>query len=686
MKKVLSILLVIALSAVLLSGCTPKQTSDANPTPTPAVGTGKAIDPQYNTEKNADGIWSDVITFNVFNTDDYQTRWSDYAKEWMLEKFHLKVGYVIPAITGFTDTWAICQNKVMEDPANREEYKSKLASLFLAEKTRPDYLPALYASCMGVDGAWLTISDYLVDLAPYLEEGGALYDTYVNWLWGDDKDYWKQMKTCLLTDTGELYAIPRREMMPIQTFLAFSTTALSALGISWDDKPTDWDDFVEYLRQYMALQSVGSEGQFYKTAFRTNEENGADLLQFVATTYGLDFNGDFSWTTKNGEPLWTYYWDEYLGILKDVNMLAAEELVLTNAEDESCIANYTLDKTDATYKASISGQNEAGGFSGAAGYARDDKFAWWGSGRGENKWLTSDTWVSHAGYDYSMVGGTQFDSNYLAIGNALGDVFTSRIIDFWNFSLSDEGYYRYQFGKLGYPFADDIADAGCYILDEDGKVLFSNSGNRFPFVKDETNYWWATRGEDWWTSKSEYYEKYISMYDANKYQRVDAGDGETLKAYLGIDTNVWEEGYYQFRIGTWFYGDVTAYPMEKTAYWPDESMSVSRPSIAKVEAKVAETNSACYKGFYQSTKEVLGKDSNDMEKKINALATIARQFTVDFLGGKQTEAGWTNYIKSLQEAGYDDVYQYYVDALKGCVTEKKDGVKCQSDVNSARAK
>ncbi len=687
MKKVLSILLVIALSAVLLSGCTPKQSGDVNTTPTPQVDQAKKIDPQYSDEVDENGIWKDVITFNVFNTDDYQTRWSDGAKAWMLDNFHIKVGYIIPAITGFTDTFDVCTGHMMEDPSNREEYKSKLVSLFLSEKTRPDYLPSIYASCVGTDGAWFAIADYLVDLNPYLAEGGALYDTYVNWLWAEDKDYWLSMKEYLEDENGHLYVIPRREKMPIQTFLEFSTTALSTLGISWEDKPTDWDDFVEYLRKYMALQSVGSEGQFYKTAFRTTLESGADLLQFVASTYGIDFNADYSWTTKNGEPLWSYYWDEYLEILKDINMLAAEELVLTNAEEETCIANYTLDKSDATYKASIAGQEQAAAYSGAAAYMRDDKIASIASDpRSSNKWKTSDTWISHAGYDYSMIGGSSFDSDYLAIGNALGDVFTSRIIDFWNYSLSDEGFLRYSFGKEGTPFADTIEEAGNYIFDENGKVLFTNHANRFSFTKVENHHWWDSRDANWWAEHvDEHYAAYIENYNASGFSNAAAGDGDTIAALCGItDTKVWENDT-GFRAGTYFVADVTGYPMEKTAYWPDESMSTSRPSIQKVESIAEANNSICYKGFFDSTKTVLGRDSSEMDKKIASLSSIAKQFTVEFLGGKQTEAGWTNYIKNLQEAGYDEVYAYYELALKGCVTTTKEGVKSQTDVNASRS-
>ncbi len=684
MKKLLSVLLVIVLAAALFTGCTPKQTQDPKATPTPVVQNGLKIDPQYSDSKDENGIWNDVITFNVFNTDDYQSRWYDSAKAWMLDEFHIKVGYVIPAIQGFSDCWFICQNKVMEDPSNRAEYNSKLASLFLSETTQPDYLPALYSSCVGSEGAWFTISEHLTDLEPYLIPGGTLYDTYVNWVWGDHKDYWETMKEYLKDENGHLYVIPRREVMPIQTFLGYSQTSLKKLGVSWEDKPTDWDGFVELLRRYMALDEKLEQGNIVRTALRTNEENGADIVQFVATTYGLDFNADFSWTTKNGEPLWTYYWDEYLEILKNVNMLAAEELVVTNAEEPSAIAGYMLDKTDIVYKASIKGQELAGGYSGIASYTRDDKIAWFNAA-GDLEWKVSDTWVSQNGYEYSMVGGSEFDSNYLAIGNRLGDVFVSRIIDFWNFSMDQKGLFYYLYGQEGTPFAETPEEAGNYVLDEQNKVVFSNSGNRFSFTKVENHYWWDSRDADWWININENYKQYIEKYDANMYGNVGINDGTTLREYLGTNTNVWERGTELYRRGTYFFADVTAYPMENTAYWPDEGVSKTRELIKTVESTMEENNTACYKGFFRSTKEVLGRDSSEMDKKIATLKKIAKEYTIDFLCGMQTEAGWTNYIKNLQDAGYDDVYAYYELALTNCVTEKKDGVKSQSDVNTKRA-
>ncbi len=686
MKKILSVLLITALVTALLSGCTPSSSADTIPSPTPLVEKGKKLQPVYSTEKNENGEWDDVITYNVFNTEDYQTRWTKSAKEWMLERFHIKIGYTISAITGFDDTWSICLNKTMEDPANRDLYKSKFVALFIAEKTRPDYMPSIYGSCLGTDGAWFAVSEYLVDLLPYVEKGGSLYDSYVGWLWDGKQDYWETSKQLLMDDAGHLFVIPRREMMPVQSFLGYSPYAFEQIGLDWDEKPSDWDDFVEMLKKYMAFHSMDSASQYTPTALRTTDENGADLIQFVATTYGLDFNADFSWTTKNGEPLWTYYWDEYLSILKNVNELAAEGLVFTHEEYPNRILNYTLDKTEPFYKSIASMESGAGSFSGIACYCRDDRMAWWNSSDfGRNKWEASDTWVSQDGYDFSLVGGTSFDCNYLAIGNRLGDEFTARIMDFWNFSLNDEGYNYYQFGQYGFPFAKTVEEAGSYIFDEDGKVVYTNHLNRFTREKDKAtpdHYWWSKRDADWWTSKSPYYEAYIA--GTFNGWGIEEGDGDTVAEALGFTDIKVFESVDTFKKGTWFYGDVTAYPMSRTAYWPDESMSKSEDAIKIVEKAAEVSNSYCYKGFFASTKEVLGKESGEMDLKIHELEAIAKNFTTGFLSYEKTESDWTNYIKSLQDAGYEDVYNYYCDALIWSPVSKRSDVLSQSATNEAQ--
>ncbi len=708
MKRLIALILSVLLLTAFWSGCTqsgtatpegtllptsspiatldpsPEESPDVEPTPEEKDNFSNAK-PVYSTVRDESGMWDDVITFNVFNTDDYETRWSEYSKQWMLESFHIKVGYIIPPINGFESTWQVSSNKLMDDPVARDDYRVKLVSLFLSEATRPDYLPAVYASCIGSDGAWFSLEEYLVDLAPYLEEGGSLYDGYVRWLWGDNVEYWEEMKTALVTNLGQLFVIPRREIMPVQKYLGYSFTALDMLGIEWDDKPTDWDGFYEMLLQYKTLrEEMCLEGEEYNgVSFRTYEENGADLIEFIATTYGLDFNADFSWTTKNGEPLWTYYWDEYLEILKKVKTLAANELVLTNINEKGYIANYTLDRSDISYLESVRSQEDTGMFSGIAAYATAEWFSAHSTNYGDgNVWQVSDTWISQDGCTYSLTGGSEFDSNYLAIGNALGNEFVNRIIDFWNASLSDEGYLRYQFGQKGIPFADTIEEAGNYLFDEEGNVVFSNHSNLIPFEKNDDYEWWRTRNEDWWYSRSGYYYQYISKMNSSLYSSIMAGDGTTLADYLGINkTLVWENDSSQFRCGTWFYADVTAYPNRKTAYWPMESMARYEQNIKTVLSEAKENNSVCYKGFYKSTRELLGKDSGDMTRKINHLQSLAMDFTLKFLSDEANEAGWVNYIRSIQEAGYQDVYDFYCRALYGCVTDYREDVLSQSKTN-----
>ena len=99
MKKVLSLLLVIALSVTLFAGCGKDPTSDpgssADPTPTPTGDTMRR--PHY-----ADDL-SDVIRFNLYDEADFMTRWTDVSREWMLNNYHLAINNSIPNVwTGDT--------------------------------------------------------------------------------------------------------------------------------------------------------------------------------------------------------------------------------------------------------------------------------------------------------------------------------------------------------------------------------------------------------------------------------------------------------------------------------------------------------------------------------------------------------------------------------------------------------
>ena len=467
MKKILSILLIIAMTAVFFAGCnkaTPEPSTDASPTPTPIEDSNvNTKRPQYDGE---------IIEFNLYNQGDYMTRWNDVTFEWMLNNYQIKVGAAIPGIAA-----------EISSESGRKNYNAAISNLFIAIDSAPDYMPSLRGSAIGADACFKELgSDYLVDFNPYLGEGGIL-ENYVKWVWGgesklglwdDATEYWENAKKALEVE-GALYALPRRECMPVQNYLGYATVLLEQINVKEEELPTTWDGFVELLTKFKNYK----DGSVPLTAF---EGKASNILAFVATTYGLDFNEDFSWTEKNGEPLWTYYWDEYLEILKDVKDLAAKGLVATDkSAGTGFIINYDFDYTTRTYK-DYKNKADKNGMAGntIAVYTKSSNMASWSSDMRDSpnktEWRITDKLISQEGKNPSLTGTSQFDAQvysaggYIAIGNRLGEEFALRIMDMLTYSLSDEGYMRYFFGKEGTPFADGIWDekAGCYVYDENG--------------------------------------------------------------------------------------------------------------------------------------------------------------------------------------------------------------------------
>ena len=209
MKKVLSILLVIALSVTLFAGCGKDPTSDpgstVDPTPTPTEDTMRK--PTYSNELD------DIIRFNLYDEADSSTRWTDVSKEWMLNNYHLVINNSIPNV------WT-ADTLNLSDADTRKTYNTAFAQLFLSTDTIPDYMPVLRANAAGTDACFKDLYDYLVDLNPYIEEGQILH-SYVSWVWAGAEDYWESAKKMFGVD-GALYAIPRREMMPAQKYLCYA--------------------------------------------------------------------------------------------------------------------------------------------------------------------------------------------------------------------------------------------------------------------------------------------------------------------------------------------------------------------------------------------------------------------------------------------------------------------------------
>ena len=660
MKKVLSILLVIALSVTLFAGCGEKPSSNpdssADPTPTPTSDTMRR--PTYSNQLD------DVIRFNLYDEADFMTRWTDVSREWMLNNYHLAINNSIPNVwTGDTLN--------LSDADTRKTYNTAFSQLFQTQDTYPDYMPALHANAAGLDACFKDLFDHLVDLNPYIEEGQILHG-YVSWVWAGAEDYWESAKKVFESD-GALYALPRREMMPTQTYLCYAEKQLNDINYQFDNLPTTWDGFVDMLR---AFKNVSSDN----VPFTQDGARLDTLLKFIATTYGLDFNLDFSWTTKNGEPLWTYYWDEYLQILQRANELAAEGLVYTDSVETKRVVHYDMNDTASGRKYALRNyKNNAQIGLSIASYTTSAEAAMWSSDiREVTLWRVSPVMVSQEGKEYSVIASSQIDTTWFAIGNRLGEEFALRICDMLAYSASDEGYIRYFFGKEGDPFEDSVEDAGNFIW-----VYDEDSGEKRMRFTVEDRFGGTSADPDFWNAIDPHY----SLFPDG----VDWGMNWDSAGNLADKYGVTDTGFYpswrNYKLGTIFYADITSYPMQMTVYWEkQEAMGkYDMKSIEAVKGEAEANNTIIYNGFYKTPKEALGgAESKDIETKISTIASIAKQFTIDFLSGKKTATHWDSYIKDLKAAGYDDVYEFYKATAYSFPTQTVSGTESQSSVNAKR--
>ena len=128
MKKVLSILLVIALSVTLFAGCGKDPTSDpgstVDPTPTPTEDTMRK--PTYSNELD------DIIRFNLYDEADSSTRWTDVSKEWMLNNYHLVINNSIPNV------WT-ADTLNLSDADTRKTYNTNIFSISSSKSFSPSY-------------------------------------------------------------------------------------------------------------------------------------------------------------------------------------------------------------------------------------------------------------------------------------------------------------------------------------------------------------------------------------------------------------------------------------------------------------------------------------------------------------------------------------------------------------------
>ena len=98
-----------------------------------------------------------------------------------------------------------------------------------------------------------------------------------------------------------------------------------------------------------------------------------------------------------------------------------------------------------------------------------------------------------------------------------------------------------------------------------------------------------------------------------------------------------------------------------------------------MEAWGAEQGTIIYNGYFPGVTEVLsGKEAAAMNTKINNISSIAKSFTIDYLSGKKTNADWNAYIKSLEDNGIKEVYEFYAATATVFMTEHKEGVYSMS--------
>lgn len=484
MKKVLSILLVIAMAATLFAGCgtepTPTPTDTGNPSA--SVETSPTTtEPTKDPKTSWSSSWKagdDLREIVVYDADNYMTRWTIGAKIKMAE-YGLKLGTVISPVLG--DQISMSKGYgLLGSEDGRQTYLTQLALMFSEGENKPDVLPAIYASNVATGAAFKVKSVYknLVDLAPFIEEGGAL-ENYVPYVWGEEYGnvgYWETAKEALLVD-GALYALPRVEMLAFKNHIMWNRDALSDLGISEPKTLAELESALE------AWVNDGHTG----FAFNPDDYTIENIITPIANMYGIDFSIDFSWKEKNGEPIFSYYFPEYLEVLETVNRWAKNGWVLTSATDSTKIAMCGDLKSDDNIKSKDD----------AKAYASGALCLYGGTATGNyltGKYDASASWSStvlSAGTSVgALTGGSSFDYLYFAIGNGsvkdeteAGYETVLRIMNYFNASMSTEAYIEYCMGREGIPFAETFEEAGrwVYATYEDGEkyIRWVDGSDRF---------------------------------------------------------------------------------------------------------------------------------------------------------------------------------------------------------------
>ncbi len=477
MKKVLSILLVIAMAATLFAGCGTEPTptpSETEPDATPSASATETTSPT-TTEPTKDpktswtSSWKDgdaLTEIIIYDDDNYLTRWGVGTKI-KLAEYGLKMGTAIAPVLDDRISMGKGFGLVKTDDG-RDAYLTELATMFTESENKPDVLPALYASNVGTGAAFKVKSIYknLVNLAPFIEEGGAL-GNYVDFVWNNqfgNVEYWETAKEALMVD-GALYVLPRVEMLPYKNFLMFNQDALTALNIS---TPKTLAELESALERWVAEGNAGF-------VFNPDDISIENILTPIANMYGLDFSVGFDWKEKNGEPIFSYYFPEYRNVLETASKWAKNGWVLESATKAGCLAMCE----DLASDANISNREDArqlatSGLVLYGGTATGNYL----TGKYDGSAVWTNTTVSAAGYDAAITGESAFDYVYFAIGNASvtaeteeGYATVLQIMAYFNDTLTEKAYIEYAQGWEGIPFAETFEQSGSwvYVTYDDGK-------------------------------------------------------------------------------------------------------------------------------------------------------------------------------------------------------------------------
>lgn len=705
MKKVLSILLVIAMAATLFAGCNgsadPTATPDATPTPsatTQPSATPDATPTPSEPAVNQTPALDKVIEFNVYQNDSHESGyWAPATQDILMENYKLKVGENVKSVS---------EDDIYTE-AGRTDYAAAIARLFETPLKAPDLFATLLSPDTGVDAVFkeLGVEGYLFDFNPYMGEGKVI-DNYVSWLWEGNEELWNAHREALLASDGGLYALPKRNGLVVNQALLYNRETLKLMGEGWDtwwtaDKlPTEWDDFVDYLKQAKSVRSADvDEDKGHEYAPFVNRGATLDtILPFIAASYGLEWNVGYDWTVKNGEPLWTYAWDEYKLILDEVLTWVNEGLVPHDLGDGKGgwyagagkvlagykgVYDYDDDRDDDQKKLSERlGKNALAlwinpgdGFGPAANNSSKDTISY----------KLSTVIPAQDGYTASLKSLTYLDTKYTCIttrqAERYGDELALRLMSYMNTTMSDEGYVAYSHGREGIPFADSRALAGNYLWVENHHDQYGNNVGRKIIWTVQEDWRFERTEEVYGYSIDNFYSQLDTMegYGEENYEKYKYANAYYFKVpngygnwFGGEFTNVKDKNTDNVNIMFWngrgnyyngmsWWKDPTDYKMKLTIYWDTESFSHDYDNWLNMTAAAEADGTMIYNGLFANPVDVLGKkDGTAMENKISQLKVLAETFTLNALASGATEvSGWDTYIRSIKDAGYMDVYNYY---------------------------